>query len=114
MKQLIPLTSKNDRTINAISFNDTDSSRLITLAAGVELAIPVPADAVQARFVFPSGEVIYISDIQTITIPTAGNIISGNAEINPGIRAWEKSKVPENLYAFSLTELTFGIYFYNG
>ncbi|MDX1372740.1 MAG: hypothetical protein R3321_09740 [Nitrososphaeraceae archaeon] len=111
MKQLIPLKSNNNRTINAIQFNDVQSSLVITLAADTEYTITVPDGAKFVRFVFPVGNIVWVSDTQTITIPAADDEAIENAEINPGIR--EISGI-SNLYALSSVELSFGVYFYNG
>lgn len=113
MKQLIPLPAKNERQINALSFNDVDSSSLVSLLVDIELEIPVPDGAIWARIVVPSGGLIWISDTAGIVLPAGGTITQGNAEINPLIRRLDESQINRKLYALSSVALTFGVYFYN-
>lgn len=112
MKTLIPITSNNNRTLNAIVFNDTDSSILATLIAGTELPINVPDGATLVRIVSPANEIVYISNTAGITLPVAGNTVNENAEINPAIRILPAND-SRTLYAISGVELTLGFYFYN-
>lgn len=113
MTTLSPQKAKNDRQINAIQFNTTEFSRLVSLAAATTLTIPVPDSTQFIRFAFPPGEIIYVSDTTPITIPGAGNILNGNSEINPGIRILPTGTKGRSIYAFSTVALTFGVYFYD-
>ena len=113
MKDLVVTTSKGNKVINAIAFNDVDSSYQIGLTLGVEETIPIPKGATLVRFVVASGATVWVSTVANINIPTGGVIISGtnNAEPNPAQR--KLSSQNTNLYFLSETDAKIGIYFYN-
>jgi len=114
MKELIPLKSKNNRSINAKEFNSKESSFFISLQAGAEFDLPVPPGATGVLLFKPDLETVFVSTISGDAAPptTVPSSKLSAAEPASGVK---KLNGETNLYFYSPTNnVTIGAHFYLG
>lgn len=117
MKELYVATSRNGQQINAIAFPDVAAAAnsdcyLIRLASATIQSLAVPAGAQLARFMFSSGDDVYVSPSSTLDTDfvaiAAGSQGALQTELNPDIRILRLINTTTN----KLTPLT-TLYFYS-